>query len=142
MLNEFKAQGASKVKELATVHDPIDYLKSRGFTAMPMQFMYTPLDVQCLDCGGQYTIWRGRVSPVQAPPVYCVWCASKHITIVAENTDEAAYTTLAMHYALPLNVIKFLYSQYASQSRTIKFSDYMDMPERLEIRAKLAGLAS
>lgn len=141
MLNEFKAQGASRVKQLATVHDPIDYLASRGFQRMSMRDSITPLDVQCLDCAGQYTILRGNITTAQRPPAYCIWCGSSHITTAQENTDDTAYTVLAAHYQLPRNVLEYLYSQYTAQSRQTSFQSYMDSPTILEIRQKLAGLA-
>jgi hypothetical protein len=121
--------------------DVIDYLTDRGHTKMLMRAYVTPLDVQCLDCGGQFTMLRGLVTTKQLPPVHCVWCASTHISVNQENTEEVAYLILAQRYSLPENVLRYLYAQYAQQARHSSFDSYMNSESVLAIRNKLAPLA-
>lgn len=118
--------------------DVLDYLRDRGHAAMPIRSYIVPLNVQCNDCGGQYDLVRGTVA--QRPPKYCVWCGSKNIALT--NSEEAAYVVLAKHYALPENIITYLYQEYTKQGQHITFESYMTSPTIQAIRDKLAPLAS
>jgi hypothetical protein len=121
--------------------DVIDYLTDRGHSKMLLRAYVTPLDVQCLDCGGQFTMLRGLVTSKQLPPVHCVWCASKNISTSQENTEEVAYLILAEKYQLPQNILEYLYKQYAAQARHSTFESYMNSEPILAIRNKLAPLS-
>lgn len=142
MLNEFKAQGRQAVGKLASYSDPIDYLQDRGFKRVLLRAVITPLDVQCHDCGGQYTMIRGTITTIQKPPIYCVWCASKNTTVEQENTSEVSFLILAAKYEVPQNVLEYLYTCWSQQAQISSFESYMNTGERLEIRQKLAALAS
>lgn len=111
-------------------HTAEDYLNmEQSLKQWPsLATLTTPLTVTCNDCGGHYIFYRNAPDIQRTPPLYCVWCASKHTTISQLDTEEHAYVSLAQHYNLPVPILKTLYSLWTTQSPLPTFAEFFKSP--------------
>lgn len=125
LYNEFVA--TSTLKHRTATPDCIAFVRDHlGAQGMPsMRTSFTPLDVSCTDCGGSYTMLRTLIDVQHTPPCYCVWCGSKNVTIQQQSTEQSCWTSLAMHYNLPVQIIKMFYDRWSHKSAPLSFSEYM-----------------
>lgn len=125
LYNEQLARGTLRHK--SHTPDCIAFIEDMGAnTSMPsLRSSFAPIDAHCQACGGSYTLLRNTPDVQRTPPLYCVWCGSNHVTIQQQSTDNTCWTSLALHYNLPTNVIKMFYDRWSSKSGLQAFSDYM-----------------
>lgn len=107
-----------------------------------LQTLTTPLSIQCLDCGGHYIFYRNAPDIQRTPPLYCVWCASKHTVITQLDTEEHAFIALAQHYNLPVPILKTLYQLWTTQSPLPTFAEFFASPTVTLVLSALAKQAN
>lgn len=126
LYNEQLARGTLGHK--SHIPDCIGYIEDMGVDATNMPSMrssFAPIDAHCTSCGGSYTMLRNVPDVQRTPPLYCVWCGSKSVTIQQQSTDQTCWTSLAQHYNLPLAALKMFYDRWSRKSSLSSFSNYM-----------------
>lgn len=101
-----------------------DIMDELGITSL-LNRPKTYLTSHCTSCGGSFTTLYTNTPVQHTPPSFCIWCGSSSIHTIQEETEEAAFISLASHYNIPLVLFKHLYDIWHNDSRYQYLSDFI-----------------